>query len=81
MNFYVFRLSFWRMFSACFVSYLSVDLGPPTPHNAMSHVRKTDTCLKSPFLNQLEKSMISGALSALFCIHFAGFSVNDFGMF
>ena len=43
----------------------------------MSYLCETDSCLKSPFLNQSETSMISGSLFATCCHHFHVFSATD----
>ena len=70
-----FRTCFWGCFVLCFF----IEFGTFDLQNDASYVSKTDSCLKLPLLKQLEKSMISGPLLALFCHQ--SFFMLDFCMF
>ena len=69
---------FWMLF---FVLCLFIEFGTFDLQNDASYVGKTHSYLKLPLLKQLETSMISGSLLALFCHHFLCFPMIDFCMF
>ena len=58
-----------------------MELGTLNLQNAGFYESKIDSCLKLPFLEQIERSMISISLLALFCHHFQCFPVTEFCMF
>ena len=76
-----FPFHFRTCFSGCFVLCFFIEFGTFDLQNDASYVNKTHSCLKLPLLKQLEKSMISGSLVALFCHHFLCFPMLDFCMF
>ena len=59
-----FSIVFWNMFLGCFVLCFSFDLG--NPQSSSSYFGKTDSCLMTPLLRQIRKSMISGFLLAFY---------------
>ena len=76
-----FPFHFRTCFSGCFVLCFFIEFSTFDLQNDASYVCKTYSCLKLPLLKQLEKSMISGSLLALFCHHFLCFPMIDFCMF
>ena len=68
------------LFDWCFI-WFPIDFKTLTPHNATFYRAKTNSCLNSSFLKQIEISMISSSLLASFCHHLSCFSVTDFGCF
>ena len=89
--FYVFSISFLNTCFSCSAFVFSMDLGTLNPQNASSYLRKTNNCLKLPFLKHIEQIMISRPiLASSSCHHFSRFSwavslpvfslmFNDFG--
>ena len=75
-----FSFHFWTCALALVCCSFSIDCGTLNPQNATSYLCKTNSCLKSPFPEQNEKSIIYGSLLASFCRHVSCSSVNDFWM-
>ena len=76
-------MSFASKFWTCVLFLLSqifLDSRTLNHYNATFYQSKTNSCGKSPFLKQLEQTMISGSFLTSFWYHFSCSSVSDFWM-
>ena len=76
--FHVFGIPFFENILCLLFFWFPTNFGTLDPRNARFYNGKTNTCRKSFFLKQIEKTMISCSLLASFWHHCSCFSVTEF---